>query len=341
MASHGWFDAHLDLAYLAEAGRDMTLPAEAVTGPKLPAAITLPALAEGNVRTVLGTIFIQKRSSDPTDHAAGLWTFANDDEAFAAAMRQVAHYQRWQREGRVRLISPRRRSFPILLSSFPSRRHHSDGRRPRHTDAGRSARVRRMPACGCSLCAGAKVRSTRAAIFHAATSRPPAGRLVAELDRFRIIHDVSHLSEEAFWTLFKIAKGPVIASHSNCRALLPSPKSPDRHLSDDQIRALADRGGVIGIVLYSSFLVADRRATIADVLAHIEHIEKLTGRRDCIALGSDADGGFSAAKMPEGLDHPRKYEALATGLKGIGWSEPEIDGFRFGNWERVFREHLP
>ena len=92
-------------------------------------------------------------------------------------------------------------------------------------------------------------------------------------------------------------KGRKIASHSNCRALLPGKKFPERNLSDEQIRALADSGGIIGINLFSPFLVGSngataQRAGVEHVLQHIKHIEDLTGRRDCLALGSDFDGGY-------------------------------------------------
>jgi membrane dipeptidase len=168
-----------------------------------------------------------------------------------------------------------------------------------------------------------------------------AGReMIGELDKLGVVHDVSHLSEKAFWTLMKVAKGPKIASHSNCRALLPKARSPERHLTDEQIRAVTDAGGMIGVVLFNHFLVDKGRATIADVLRHIAHIEKIAGRRDCIGLGSDMDGGFSAEGLPTDLDHPRKFTALAEALRQAGWSETEIGGFMYGNWAAFFRRTI-
>ena len=75
--------------------------------------------------------------------------------------------------------------------------------------------------------------------------------LVKILDRYKIIHDTSHLAEEAFWQLMDLATGPIIASHSNARALVPT----DRQLSDDMIKALVKRGGVIGINFYDKFVM--------------------------------------------------------------------------------------
>jgi len=99
---------------------------------------------------------------------------------------------------------------------------------------------------------------------------PDGKRLVARVDGLGITHDVSHLSEKAFWTLLDTARGPIVASHSNCRALLPDAKNPERHLSDAQIRALAARGGKIGINFFARFLIpaaelSIRRPTVADM----------------------------------------------------------------------------
>jgi membrane dipeptidase len=170
-----------------------------------------------------------------------------------------------------------------------------------------------------------------------------AGRaLIAEVDRLGCVHDVSHLSEAAFWTVMGEACGVKVASHSNCRALLPGRKHPERHLSDRQIRALGDAGGVIGVNLFGRFLVEDadaaargERATVADVVRHAEHIAQVAGRRDCVALGSDADSGFGSELMPVGLERPERWVRMAEGLRDAGWSDAEVAGFMRENWGRV------
>ena len=75
--------------------------------------------------------------------------------------------------------------------------------------------------------------------------------MVPELDRLGIIHDASHLAEESFWQLLELTDGPVIASHSNCRSIVPT----DRQLTDEMIRAIIARGGVIGINFFDRFLL--------------------------------------------------------------------------------------
>ena len=162
--------------------------------------------------------------------------------------------------------------------------------------------------------------------------------LVHALDELGIVHDVSHLSDEAFEGLMEHARGPVIASHSNCRALL-EPKQ--RHLRDDQIKAIADRGGVVGLNLYSAFLAKGRRATIHDCAAHVNHVAEVMGHRRGVGLGSDMDGGFPPGELPIGLDHPTKLEALAEALRDAGWSDDEVEGFAWRNWHAFLRRALP
>jgi membrane dipeptidase len=333
-----WFDAHLDLASLAEAGRDMRLPAEQVTIPLPPAAVTLPSLIEGNIRSMLATIFIQQRTED----ADGPWTFSNEEEAHAAALRQFDIYDQWHRRGLMQLannsaelLNPKKEnvsSAMILMEGAAGVRNPAD------LELFHSFGLRVLTL---TWGEGTKYSGGNFSPPASADITPLGRELVAKADALNLIHDVSHLSDAAFWTLAKIARRPFIASHSNCRALLPDAKCPPRHLSDEQIRAVASGGGVIGIVLYSAFLCAPQnRATIDDVLRHISHIEKITGRRDCIGLGSDMDGGFSANAMPENLDHPRRFGNLAAALANKGWSASEIDGFCFGNWANFFSKHL-
>src|SRR5258705_266679 len=129
----------------------------------------------------------------------------------------------------------------------------------------------------------------------------PEGRaLVGALDRHHIIHDTSHLAEESFWQLLDLTPGPVFASHSNCRAIVPT----DRQLSDDMIKALAKRGGVIGINFFDKFLLRPhehktRRATLTDLIAHIKHIAALTASTTHIPLSPDLDGGSGPPHLPD------------------------------------------
>jgi membrane dipeptidase len=166
--------------------------------------------------------------------------------------------------------------------------------------------------------------------------------LVRELDRFGIIHDTSHLAEQSFWQLLEITSGPVMASHSNCRLIVPT----DRQLSDDMIRAIVDRGGVIGINFFDRFLLppeqyGKRRATLADMVMHIRHICELAGNARHVGLGTDMDGGLGRDQIPieikTSADLPRVADALAT----AGFAKADITAIMGGNWLRFFAEVMP
>ncbi len=154
--------------------------------------------------------------------------------------------------------------------------------------------------------------------------------LVKRMDRLGIVHDVSHLSEESLDDLLGTARGPVIASHVGTAALLPH----KRNLGDAHLRAIAQRGGVVCLVLYSGFLVAEGRASFDDAMRHLAHMIEICGI-DGVGLGSDFDGGFGRDELPTGIrtasDLPRFAEALAK----KGHSDADVAKVCGGNLRRV------
>src|SRR5688572_22263158 len=272
-------DAHLDLAYNVTRGRDPRRPArEQPVADNEIATVGLPDLRAGGVGLICATIFAEPLS----DHRPK--GYRDADEAHAQALSQVGWYEQQFADGLMRPV----RSADELPSGT--------GFQPVSDDHGLKTRgTAAQPAI--LLMEGADPIRTPADVqlFHDAgvrivglawkrtryaggTSQPgpltaEGKELVRELDRFKIIHDASHLAEESFWNLLDLTAGPVIASHSNCRAIVPG----DRHLTDEMIRAIADRGGVVGINFYDKFLLppdehGKRRATLADVVRHIQHV---------------------------------------------------------------------
>jgi len=169
--------------------------------------------------------------------------------------------------------------------------------------------------------------------------------MIRAMDALGVVHDASHLSEKAFWQLLERTDRPVIASHSNCRALCDPSGTNERHLTDDQIRAIGERGGVVGINLVSNFLDPSatreppRRAGFQWIVRHVEHVCEVMGRRTGVALGSDADGGFSREWLPDGIDGPGDFDKVAIALGERGWSPDEVAGFRVNNWARFFASY--
>jgi len=155
-------------------------------------------------------------------------------------------------------------------------------------------------------------------------------RTLELMDELGIIVDVSHLSESCFWDLVENHKKPIIASHSNCKALCDHP----RNLTDEQLKAIAEKNGVIGINFYPRFLVKEGEATIDDLIKHIEHIEKTIGINH-IGLGSDFDG---IGSTPLGLEDVSKLPNLTAKLLEHGYSKNDIKKILGENFLRVIRE---
>jgi len=152
-----------------------------------------------------------------------------------------------------------------------------------------------------------------------------------------MIVDISHVADKTFWDALEISKAPIFASHSSCRALCDVP----RNMTDEMIAALGKKGGVIQINFNCSFLTrraADEksgiRASLADVVAHIDHAVKIAGV-DAVGIGSDFDG---ITCTPEGLDDVSKFPNLTRALLEKGYSAADIRKIYGGNTLRLLRE---
>jgi len=154
--------------------------------------------------------------------------------------------------------------------------------------------------------------------------------VVLEMNRLGMMIDVSHLSESGFWDVLKHSRHPVIASHSNCYQLCPH----QRNLKDSQIRAIAEKGGLVGITYVPDFLrTENRKAVIDDVIQHIDHIVSLVGT-DFIGLGSDFDG---CLELPEGLEGADKVFQIKEQLMQKGYKREDIQKIMGKNFMNFFR----
>jgi len=157
---------------------------------------------------------------------------------------------------------------------------------------------------------------------------------ITEMNDLGIIVDVSHLSDGGFYDVAALCKKPFVASHSNARALSPHP----RNLTDEMIRILADKGGVMGLNFCPAFLLSTGEgedSRIEDMVRHLEHIRKVGGS-EVIALGGDLDGIGGRLE----IDSCDKVVQLFDALKQRGFTEEELDKLAFKNVERVLRECL-
>jgi membrane dipeptidase len=165
--------------------------------------------------------------------------------------------------------------------------------------------------------------------------------VVREMNRLGMIVDVSHVADETFWDVLAASSAPVFASHSSCRAISNIP----RNMTDEMIVAMAKKGGVIQINFGCDFLSqksADAarlsrktmpRATLADVVAHIDHVVKIAGV-DAVGIGTDYDG---VDCVPMGLDDVSKFPSLTRALLEKGYSPADIRKIYGGNTLRLMR----
>ena len=161
--------------------------------------------------------------------------------------------------------------------------------------------------------------------------KPFGIEVVKRMGELGMIVDVSHASDGSFWDVMEYAKGPVVASHSNCRVLCDHP----RNLSDKMIRALAQRGGVCGLNLYGVFLGTKKESRIDEMTAHLLHMINVGGI-ECAAIGTDFDGfrGMDVMEIPKLSDMEKLWEALRE--KGI--SEQKLEKIWSQNVRRVLKE---
>lgn len=333
-------DAHLDLAYNVDRGRDVRQPAaEQPTCDGEIATVGLPDLRAGAVGLICGTIFCLPATAEGAKPDR---SYRDAAEAFTMARRQLDWYHARDADG----------SLPIVRNAadLPPPAAQSADAAPRAILLLEGADPIRTPddvvyfhQQGIRAVGLAWGRTRYAGGTRAPDPLTSEGRaLVGHLDAAGIIHDASHLAEESFFDLMDIATGPVMASHSNCRAIVPT----DRQLSDEMICRIAARGGIIGINFYEKFLLSPdefgkRRATLADVVRHVRHICQLAGSAWHVGIGTDMDGGLGREQIPQEIRSSRDLHRLGDALAAAGFAGDDVANILYANWLRFFHASLP
>jgi len=347
-------DAHEDIAYsVLSLGRDARRSALEIRrrekGANVPqrgglCMVGLPEWLSGGVAVVFGTIFV----SPARPGVSGPHTYTTAAEAHVLGQAQLDYYRRLSDEcEQVALIGSRADLDRVLASwegetpqvgIVPLMEGADPIREPAEAEAWFERGLRMV---GLSWGTG-----SRYAGGNSAPGRlTDAGReLLAAMADLGLVLDVSHLAEESFFESLDRFAGQIIASHSNPRARAPGP----RQLSDEMIRRLIERDGVIGIVLFNKFLhpgweKGDPKdaVTLADVVAAIDHVCQVAGDAAHVGLGSDFDGGFGAESAPAGLDTVADLARIGPALSEAGYSEAEVAAVLGGNWLRLLRASLP
>jgi membrane dipeptidase len=361
------FDAHLDLSWNALGfNRDQTRTVEQLRQSEARLAdqfrrghntVSLPELRKAGIAVCQGTVLARAKDlatvkPEMLDRAANI-DFASQDIAYAMAQGQLAYYKALEKKGEIRMI----RTASQLKAHWKTWEDAEsfDGLPIGLILAMEGADPIIDPSWAQSWW-DQGLRSVGISHYGQGqygfgtggngplTPRGPA--LLKELDRLGIILDLTHSSDQTFFEALDIFTGRVLASHNNCRALVPS----DRQYSDEQIKRLIQRKAVIGTVfdawmLQPGYVVGKTAGNVAPPLAnavdHIDHICQLAGNTDHVAFGTDLDGGFGTEQCPDGLETIADLQKFNVLLKERGYAEADIDKIFHGNWLRLFSEALP
>jgi membrane dipeptidase len=168
--------------------------------------------------------------------------------------------------------------------------------------------------------------------------------LLPRMRELGIVLDATHLTDEAFWESLELYDGPVWASHNNCRALVPD----QRQFSDEQLKALIERGAVIGAafdawMMHTNWVRGETTPQSAGlrierIAEHIDHICQLAGNPRHCGVGSDLDGGYGTEQTPQDLQSIADLELLDSILADRGYSLADREAIMHGNWIRLLNE---
>ena len=356
-------DGHEDLAWNALTfGRDYLQPAWATrrreSGGGVPsqngqATLGFAEWLLGRIAVVFATLF-----ASPIRRKRGAWDtlcYATPSEARELYLREWDYYRRWLEESRDRLqLIATRDDLEAVRSSWAG--EDLSGRRigfvllmegaegilePEEVEQWYERGVRILgPAwAGNQYCGGTR---------EPGPLTPDGRRLLEAMAPFRLILDLSHMAEESFFAAVDLYPGPLAASHSNARALLRGSPAPDRHLSAEMIRALSERGGVVGVVAYNAFLKGGwtlsegkSAVSLSRLCDQVDYVCQITGDADHVGLGSDLDGGFGWEAVPAEMDTAADLLQLDALLQVRGYPEADRRNILGDNWTRLLRTALP
>ena len=355
------FDAHLDLAWNAiDWNRDLLRPVSEIrqrecelgmTGKgRGEGTVSFPELRRGGVGLFIATLLA--RLLRPNLMPA-LQRYEHMEAAYAAAQGQMAYYRALEQKGVLRWIKdaagldahvrawnagPQHEPLGFILSM--------EGADPvlapeQVEEWFYFAGVRIIGPAHYGVSPYAQGTGTEGGLF------PKGPALLRKMDEVGMILDVTHLSDQCFDEALDLFGGPVLASHHNCRALVPD----QRQLTDEQIKRLIERGAVIGTALDAWMLVPgwvrgqtrpeEAGVTLETMVNHIDQICQLAGNARHAAIGTDLDGGFGREQSPYDLDTIADLQRLPDLLRRRGYDEEAIAGILHGNWLRFFRRALP
>jgi membrane dipeptidase len=312
--------------------------------------VALPELRQGRIFLCFATL-LARSTGRPSPHI----DYESLAQSYAIAQGQLAYYQALRREGHIRLIT--------TLADLNE--HVAEWTA---WDAGHAALSGDTPTLGFVISmesadaitnpeqlsawweAGLRVLGPT----HYGPGRYAGGTatelgltdiglaLLGEMERLGMLLDMTHFSDQAFWQALDHYNGPVLASHNNCRALVPH----QRQFSDEQLQAIIERDGVIGAafdawMIQPGWIIGESTnegVSLAHIVDHIDHVCQLAGNSRHAAIGSDLDGGFGREQSPHDLDTIADLQKVADLLAERGYGQEDVAAIMHGNWLRVLRQ---
>ena len=309
--------------------------------------VALPEMRRGRIALCFATLLARS-----TGRTIQNLDYSSPYQAYAVAHGQLAYYQALNEAGKIRLVTTRKELDEHIDSWLD---WEVDTSRPQPTvglvismeSADPILTPEQLPAwreAGVRIIGPAHYGPGR---YAGGTSTElglafEGKQLLREMEGLDILLDLTHLSDEAFWEAMDCFGGLVLASHNNCRALVPH----QRQFDNKQIRAVVSRQGVIGVAFDNWMLRTgwtrgakdSERVTLAHVADHIDHICQLAGNSQHAAIGSDLDGGFGREQSPADLDTITDLQHLTDILSKRGYRDDDITAIMHGNWLRLLRK---
>jgi membrane dipeptidase len=349
-------DAHLDLAMNAVMwNRDLLLSAQQTREIERAEGMTekgrcagtvgFPDLRDGEIGLVFATVIARKNHGQNADI-----DFRTHEIAFAQAQGQLAYYQELERQKVIRLIRTQSdlAAWRAAWAADPARAPFGFVLLMEGADPIVAPEQARLWWDDGLRIVGLAHYGPSAYAFGTGSAGPLTAKgreLLRIMDELGMMLDVSHLTDESFHEALDRFHGPVLASHSNCRALVPG----DRQLDDDMIRRLIERNGVIGAVMDAWMLqpgwergvTTNEGLTLEAVADQIDHVCQVAGNSRHAAIGTDLDGGYGTEQTPCDLDTIADVQAIPDLLRNRGYGEDDVAGIMHGNWLRLLERGLP
>jgi membrane dipeptidase len=352
-------DFHLDLSMNAlDYNRDLTLPVATtrVQEAGMPgkgrggSTVALPEMRAGRVALSSATVIC--RVQQPNSPASGVRSHAI---AYAKAQGQLAYYRQLVADGEVVIVS-NRADLDRHMAAWEAWEAAPAGPQPplgfvismegadpivspEQVPQWYADGLRIVSLSHYGISATAYGTDTEGGLT-------PLGRpMLRALDDAGIILDLTHLADQAFYEAMDAFDGPVLASHNNCRALVPGV----RQFTDDQLRRIIERNGVVGAALdawmmYPGWVKGVTQPSVVDLnvmVDHIDHVCQLAGNADHAAIGTDLDGGYGKEQTPHDLDTIADLQKVADLLRARGYDASAVSKIMHGNWVALLRRAWP